>query len=1346
MHLQRKILILLLLVVVLSTTSNALEISQISLLNAKYEPVTKISPNNAVIAHIKFTYSLSTEETLSDITVNAEEIYPAGIYSGEDYSSLTPLCAKTEETYECIISGLTLKTVNGVLNLYVQGLYNNGTTTTLLQENTTLTLEVDSTLPLVKFLGTEYCTNGVCYIPSNVRTKINIDLEDEDATFEKGNIAFKLGNVKEYVDICDGMNCYGYTKITCQDSQILPLRIIHDGIRSRDDLGNKIQSDPTTLTCDSTPPEIQETSITSAIGLNVLTIENGITFNINVTDAASPTLSIIIEAENIAAGNNTVVCMKNSENDNKFKCTSTITPEIEQPGKYTVKLKVRDIVGNEVEKEVELDLLKTSEEKINLWGIEQVEQSSTSFSRQNMDYERTILAKVDLKSGTAVELLNIKPEGKCYASSEQTGLDSDVVSIKTMKVQGSSIYLKIGIRENSNSRYDTLQKIEFKCPLFIYSKKGNYYYSTYEEDNFTLTINFKDEPALGDKLRSEVNSVTSRVEKTQNVMKYLDQGITAAKTVCNICGELDKTTTITGPIETTLGTAAKAFPAVEPAAKAVNTLNVGIDKFTKGASCEKFHTVCKYFTCDSELAKGATEWMNTPATKNIANAAGYSELSESMNPYKSYTVALATGCIPAVLYHYKTLNGIDCNYLSCISQEYVTYGQDLSSCQEQKTMSTCVFFVGGAIDGIPGANLIRDTSARLGKALKDPIALIGLANPWICKALEAETISHGICVGINNAISSTKIIDDIKKFMNVQEIVAAMGDSSNGCAQIISAAQADDKEWSRVGNNIDAFVFRGEKELSDKRKVICTTDECYVEGASNRNNNDKTKVDLHLMTTTNNDAQTVYMYKDNKLQGTHSEENIRQESMDSGNELNKIYEQLTTKQANAHGSLATEELIKKNQELLALSNELDKQIENIQSGVTYEIDENIFNTFPELKNELLSNPNYIKIKSDLTKLKIDAEITKATIALENIRRDRIQGEYTDRNSGIDDAMDDLEKKEQAYGRALMDATRKQSILDKPINTLSDDEKRELLDIIETNDLEEANVIDPVIITFLENPESLYDEYIRDYSEVSNRLDKSLGDVMKENSEGAKKYSELKKENDKALKDAQDDVTKAARKLRTELRFEDYFGTWQNTAMTSWGAAARISSLRELTNIDWGLFKEDSGIFNIGDAIEHNVITEGEYKLCQSKIDTKKNTGEGVILNVVDEQSFTSGAQITARMSRPTQKEDGKQYYIYWVQGGVSTNVANLRFKLILFNDNNEITDITSNVSMGNSMITANEGIPFNFGRPQPFQFESSQKYSKACIKFEVNNLRAYFDLVSSNVNSERMLCQKVVAE
>ncbi|MGV8169144.1 MAG: hypothetical protein ACP5N3_03755 [Candidatus Nanoarchaeia archaeon] len=855
--------------------------SEVSVLNNMMQPVTKISPDGAILVNLKFTYALAEGETFSNIKVDATDIYPNGLYAGADYSALTPTCVESGGTYTCMVSSLTMKTSKNPLGITVKGTLKieEPSSTTNFENTTAITLIIDNTKPTLSFIGTETCMNGICYIPSGKRARIKIEMQDDDATFVKGHIAFKVGADDAVVDSCEGMTCHGSTKITCEDGQIVAAKIRHNPpLYSRDDLGNKVELKSFNLTCDAADPTINNFKISSILGTDTLTLDNEIIFEINATEITSPLLSMTIDADSIAAGNITSDCTKIAIEGTSFQCRAAIRPLVEEPGDYKIGITVKDLAGRIKNTSVTIKVLKTTNETINLWNVGSVTQSSTSFSRSNMMFERTIFAEVPLSSIYDVDIVEIKPEGKCYAiEPNETGQDSDVVSVKTVSVQQEKIYLKIAIRENGDARYDSVDVLKFYCPLTISSQKGKYYYSNPEKDNFTIEIDLKDEENVQQMHDREINKTMESIEKTMNWLNDIDKGVNTVKSICEICGVVDTVDTGLGAVEALVS----LIPGIgDGVGGGLATVTNSLDIITKEETgiCSKMEKMCGPFTCDQKYLDAATDSANnmfgkanTESVNNVLNYAGYEDISSTMNPYKSYIVAVSTMCLPAVTYHFKVYEGIQCNYLDCISRQYVNFGQDIYACQDARAMSECAFWYGGLLDGLPLVSMVRDMAEKVGNIAKDPGSLIGLAVPLACKALVGTPKIHGPCVAVSDLISSTAVVGMVKDIFEQMDFANSKDDPAGNCAEVVEYAKLPPKDKIQWGHTEeDTFTFSSERIL-DTGTLKCGASDCiYHDTAANK--------DYRLIVADNSQdggaAQEIMVYEGTRLVGYTLDANV----------------------------------------------------------------------------------------------------------------------------------------------------------------------------------------------------------------------------------------------------------------------------------------------------------------------------------------------------------------------------------------------------------------------------------------------------------------------------------------
>ena len=456
-----------------------------------------------------------------------------------------------------------------------------------------------------------------------------------------------------------------------------------------------------------------------------------------------------------------------------------------------------------------------------------------------MDYARTLFVKVNMKPiQQDAQIVTFEPTGTCVPTTNasegglKSGTAGDISGVTLVARQNTTVYLKLEIKENNDGRYFNMSSLTFNCSIQTSSKRGNYYFSTPEIDEYTINIILKDEESIQQMHIDEINKYANRIASAQKKIEAYDKVIGTATTICTLCQGAGTVNTALASFESLLGLA----QATSTIAGTIQPVTGGVQTFENNICGKAIGKVCKYITC-SYTIKATESLSGNKGLDGLSNAVGYQSLGDSMNPYKSYIVAAATLCIPAVVYHYKVYNGIECNYLDCISQQYVKYGQDIYQCQTDKAYSECVFFYGGLLDGIPVVSMIRDVAGTVAKAVKDPVALTGLALPWACKLLGLipnNGAVHGGCVAVQDAMRVLTITDTLKAaYSQIANLFDNSKDPSQQCDAIVSTAKQmvlsyDAANPQRTMGNYPTVDFNSKTPVKGTNdRIECTGSQCF---------------------------------------------------------------------------------------------------------------------------------------------------------------------------------------------------------------------------------------------------------------------------------------------------------------------------------------------------------------------------------------------------------------------------------------------------------------------------------------------------------------------------------------
>jgi hypothetical protein len=1338
-------IILLSLIFVLSASALAFQINPVQLVDVRMKPVTYFSPSNSLGVSFIFNYTLAEGENFNLNYVNAKDIFPLGMYDGKDYSHLVPVCKQQNNTntFVCKSQLLKVKTSNYTLNITVFGKYTAPNNTEYDKaESTIIKLIIDNTNPQVTFLGTSACKEGKCYIASDKVNRIQITMKDERATFDGAKVKYKVGTRALPVDMCKGMSCNGTAKITCSDGEIVSLNIVHDGSTySRDDIGNKINGSATELICDSTPPSIISKSFSSAIGTDTMVIGKDMIFQFNVTDATSPTLDMIIDASEAAGGNETVQCTKPTSDATLFICQKAIKPQVEAPGTYVFTATFKDIVGRETKESFSVPILKTTNETPNNWKVASVVQSSNEFSRPNLAFERTFFAQVNLQALGDTQMVSIKPDGNCYALEEnKTGKSTDIASVKLVSKQASSIYLKLALRENNDGRYDSLDNLTYICPISISSKKGSYYFSTPEKDNFTITIKLNDEANIQERHKREVERVTKSVEIQNNIIQKFDTAANMLQGLCRMCAGLSATSGTLGVLETVsaFSVAAAAAPGIGQVSDTINDV-----EYNSKDICTTVDKWCKVMTCDMNWQNSIEKSFNTYIGGDDADFYkyfGHENLASTLSPYKSYVVAAATGCLPAIMYHYKTFTGIQCSYLECITSDYVQYGQDLGTCKQDRAYNQCLFFTGGALNAVPFVNIARDTTKQLGDFMKNPQNIIGVAVPLVCRGVKAESKLHGPCVSVQGFFVTVKRTLTNTDFIR-RVIFAKSKNPTAQCGQIIISSKSAYVPRSQLGYTTEDFDPTARKPVG-KGILFCQGRDCEYTLDGNK---------YQIKVTA--DKEVLYYYGNKKISPAKMyTENIKQTETSQTAET-----EVKPTQQNA------EALAKKDAEYLRRMAEDPSAANFIQTEMQFSkaVASNM------RKGELLM--------LDQLKTAVESSAIEMTDSIMNRMKTKFGLAESD--------LKDLETAEQKYGEAVK--ANQQTILDSENNIKKMEAYQKLYEKSTKDELSKseknrmARLQSEIAATeqFRSMNQALFDKQTKATQElesarnilqttqydVEGRTDqrnaaedkiaqaklaiqKAEAELNDINAQISKKISstslselkDLKEKSEKEIKDAD-----AAFKANlTNVNFQKYFGgPWTNTAMLAWSNIDTIAHLREALNLQWNMINNGGKWSQTADFLIEDVA-EFEKFICRAAIKPRQRLGDTVILNMDDNTKYRTGAQVLGRRSNLINAGTEK-YYEYFVGGNVVTSKKDgLIVNVILIDEQGLEVNMTDRIIGGPKVLFQDE--PYSFGRPKSTYLKDSRKFAKVCMVFSGGSLHEYFDQV--NAWDTDRICQKLVSE
>jgi len=110
----------------------------------------------------------------------------------------------------------------------------------------------------------------------------------------------------------------------------------------------------------------------------------------------------------------------------------------------------------------------------------------------------------------------------------------------------------------------------------------------------------------------------------------------------------------------------------------------------------------------------------------------FTELSYGIDPYENYIVAVASLCLPAIIYNLEKWRQIQCTYGSCL----LTSGRTsipLTLCEGNKDYAQCKYIYGPIFQLIPFVDFISDMQQIIANIFADPLLLVDTSLNILCK-------------------------------------------------------------------------------------------------------------------------------------------------------------------------------------------------------------------------------------------------------------------------------------------------------------------------------------------------------------------------------------------------------------------------------------------------------------------------------------------------------------------------------------------------------------------------------------------------------------------------------------
>ncbi|MBW2979612.1 hypothetical protein DRZ77_03015 [Candidatus Woesearchaeota archaeon] len=412
------------------------------------------------------------------------------------------------------------------------------------------------------------------------------------------------------------------------------------------------------------------------------------------------------------------------------------------------RIRCEDYVGNNAEKDGVIEILgKKIETHPDFWKIASIEMMPSFLDRSMTKAMRSrVYFDIELHSlNPNVEFLDARLEECNGKSIPACGDDCLIDYYVVNNVPGSEHpYIVLEFKQFNAEGVDLLH---YNCTLEIFSKYGAFALQNPEEEVIQLDVPVGESGfgKIDDNLKNKIERVKKRIDGIWRTITDTREAIEWCKWGCRALFILDVPVRAIIDIVNRKGEGARTLPGGTAIASSICLFSEQTKKQLSWTPAKWLKPLCYFVSCrgpawydkykeaiakflTAEVGK-ATRGVSLPFTPGaIERAVGLTP-----DPYRSLTMAVATLCIPAIIYNLDKLRQIDCRYLYCLKNEVPAGIVTVRGCKELRRYMACKYVWGEVFEFIPFAKFVDRGLALLKSYLKDPIALVRLGAAIYCK-------------------------------------------------------------------------------------------------------------------------------------------------------------------------------------------------------------------------------------------------------------------------------------------------------------------------------------------------------------------------------------------------------------------------------------------------------------------------------------------------------------------------------------------------------------------------------------------------------------------------------------
>ena len=603
----------------------------------------------------------------------------------------------------------------------------------------TKNFKIDSIEPQIEFFGTDNNFEDNSYITPREMNIIKLELREAESGITKENIKVDFKNVNRHLGILTPDNCT--QDLFNPDIYLCTWNIMINSagpiflVDVIDNTGNEASADDLlrasiTLNADTTDPIINSVEVIS-LG-NTYTerreyVQTGDFLEIIVNASDNVAVNGFADLTEITSAGDFREEAECEEVEDYWICKWE-TPQVRDGYIKSAELKIiiEDYSGNQAEEILDLEILDADIINLNpdYWRIGDVKSIPEALDKQTTKLiGQRVYFELDLGSTGKVKKL----------SSELTACTGETEFLEDSYLYGDYIVLEFKQFDSKDIDY-----LNYTCGVNIFTKKGKKatYYPEVEEVNLTVRFYNLDLGEVSLVLASKIKKEKQKIKKNLGVIKTLNTFLKWSRYICDILYALDgikKIISIANSNLDELRATAFGIPAAIAGCKGFKASKYVV-WFGSVEILDKF---CKFVTCKHDL--GAEVWGDW-----YQKYSGHMPLGVAPDKYDNLVMAVATLCIPAIVYNLEKFRQIQCRYVYCLENELPAGSTDVKTCRELRDYQECKYVYGNLFQLIPFVGVLNQILNIVKSMLSDPVALFRMGAVWGCGLLWCPTTNTGM--------------------------------------------------------------------------------------------------------------------------------------------------------------------------------------------------------------------------------------------------------------------------------------------------------------------------------------------------------------------------------------------------------------------------------------------------------------------------------------------------------------------------------------------------------------------------------------------------------------------------